>query len=143
MSLKFIEITVGWRTRKSVASLVLLSSTIVLFGLAAAQNVPPSTRPQLSVTIRPERDGSSKFTDVEVELEIGVGDTESKQPFALYIPVEFAGIKHVADRIENLEARTKDGPVTLDRHDDPPDAGGSLFWRHWVMAEHPAYGSRD
>ena len=88
--------------------------------------------PQIVVTLAPATSANAVVA-MNVTLEINDLDTNSKDNFALRIPVEFAGIHHVADRIENLEASGPAGALTLTQSDERPDAGGSLYWRRWKL----------
>lgn len=103
---------------------------------ASAQASETHSRPQLVLTLHPTMGADTKVAGIDVALELNGIDAKTGH-FAFRIPVEFAGIKHVADRVENLEVRNTAGVLKLKQVDEPPDAGGSLFWRRWELPEPP------
>lgn len=108
----------------------LTASLLVLIAPKRPARTP--ARPQLRVTLKPMMNANT-ITAVDVTLELNGLDTSSKDNFAFRIPVEFAGIDHVADRIENLKANGPAGVLTLTQSDQPPDVGSSLYWRRWKL----------
>ena len=123
---------------KRIAAILLF-----LMGLNAAAAAQPgaatSTSPQLSLTLHPVLAPESKVSAIDVALDLSGIRADPGQPFSLRIPIEFAGVKHVADRIENLQVTGPAGPISLSQVDEPPDAGGSLFWRRWKIAQPPSH----
>ncbi len=121
--------------RQTFAILLTLAAFRVSVARVAAQSESSSSaaHAQLAITLRPMPGADGKVATVDVALELNGLHPEAGKRFSLRIPVEFAGVKHVADRIENLEVRSDDGPVKLEQVDEPPDAGGSLFWRRWEL----------
>jgi hypothetical protein len=124
--------------KQGVAVLLLLVGLCAGITRVRAQSEKTTfAQSQLSVTLRPTLGSDGKVAAIDVALDLSGIRPKAGQPFSLRIPVEFAGVKHVADRIENLEARSHEGLVNLSQVDEPPDAGGSLFWRRWKMTPAP------
>lgn len=118
----------------------ILPVVAIIMALAAALNQlgragrTTASQPRLAVTLRPMLSPDGGVGAIDVTLDIEGASGEAGKPYALHVPIEFAGISHVADRIEGLEARSGDAVVRLSQADDPPDAGGSLYWRRWEIA---------
>ncbi len=123
-------------TRKELIVMLSLGAlSLCLAWTASVRASVPTPAPQLVITLRPTVSADAKVVGIDIALELNGVDAKAEGRFALRIPAEFAGIKHVADRVENLEARSASGAVSLKQVDEPPDAGGSLFWRRWELLE--------
>lgn len=110
---------------------------------AAAQTITQSQtttppRSKLSLTLRPTVVSEGTVAAIDVELDLAGTSPEAGQTFSLRIPIEFAGVKHVADRIENLQIKSHENLLSPTQVNEPPDAGGSLFWRRWKIAQPPS-----
>lgn len=123
--------------RVAILLLLLGCNASIAKVTAQAEGKTPATS-QLDVTLRPTLGSDGKVAAMDVALDLRGIRLEPGQSFSLRIPVEFAGVKHVADRIENLEVRSHGALINLSQVDEPPDAGGSLFWRRWKIAQPPA-----
>lgn len=119
---------------RAVLSFFLL---VLIAAFAAGQDPAPPAEPQLSLTLRPTPGREGTVAAIDVSLDLREVDHTAGKPFSLRIPVEFAGVKHVADRIENLQVSTPEGPIKVTPVDEPPDVGGSLFWRRWQFPQPP------
>lgn len=97
----------GMMMQRRVAILLLLlgCNASIAKVTAQAEGKTPATS-QLDVTLRPTLGSDGKVAAMDVALDLRGIRLEPGQSFSLRIPVEFAGVKHVADRIENLEVRS-------------------------------------
>lgn len=99
--------------------------------VAAAQDV--ARAPELSLTVRPVRAGAAEVSAIAVRVEMqGLSNGESA--FSVRAPITYAGVRHIADRIDSLELRDASGVVAVTTHDDPVNPGGFPFYRHWRAA---------
>ena len=96
--------------------------------------------PDLDILLRVIKDSAGSITHVEVELEMSSADRRSEEPFTLRVPVIFAGVDGIADRVEALRVTDEKGAVDLERMDDQADAGGFIYWRKWI-ATRPTAGT--
>jgi len=124
--------------QRLAAVLMLLGlSGRVLVNVTAWSDKTPSPNQQLSVTLRPMLGSEGKVALMDVDLDLSGIHPQAGEAFSLRIPIEFAGVKHVADRIEDLQVTSREGSLHLTQLDEPPDRGGSLFWRRWRITQPP------
>jgi len=127
------------RIKQALAVLSLLTGLVAGASKVTAQSRTTTLTPsKLSLTLRPGLGTDGMVAAIDVALDVNGIHPPVGQPFSLRIPIEFAGVKHVADRIENLEVRSHEDRINPLPVDEPPDAGGSLFWRRWKIAQAPA-----
>ncbi len=127
------------RIKQAVAVLFLLTELYwgTIKATAQSQTTTP-TPSKLNLLLRPALGSDGMVAAIDVALDLNGIRPAVGQPFSLRIPIEFAGVKHVADRIENLQVRRHENLINLSQVDEPPDAGGSLFWRRWKIDQPPA-----
>lgn len=96
--------------------------------------------PDLNILLRVIKEKEERITHVGVELEMSAVDRGSEEPFTLRVPVIFAGIDGIADRVEDLRVTDEKGVLDLEQMDDQADAGGFIYWRKW-KATRPTTGT--
>ena len=97
----------------------------VLCGDAIGQ----TAKPEFLVQLKPVRDGGPLVTAIEVKAQVhGVAGSDA---FSLTAPVNYAGNPGIADRVEGLVLRDRNGLVPLVAQDDPANPGGFPYFRHW------------
>ena len=94
----------------------------------------PADYPDFDIHLRVVKEDGDNITHVGVELEMSSADRRSKEPFTLRVPVVFAGVDGIADRVEDLLVTDEKGAIDLERMDDQADAGGFIYWRKWKAA---------
>jgi len=97
-------------------------------------------KPALEVLLRPMKNPAGQISYLEIRLELTNPTATAEAPLSLHIPLTFAGISGIADSVENLSVRDAKGAIELQKSDDPPDAGGFIFWRRW-KASRPVSGT--
>ncbi len=80
---------------------------------------------------RPVRDGGPDVAAIEVRTSlIGFPDSVGRS-FSVTAPITYAGVRGIADRVQNLEVKDPAGVVTFHVEDDKANPGGFPFYRHW------------
>ena len=85
----------------------------------------------LSFTVRPVRDGGAEVVAAAVRQEIRGTVDQSARPFTLRAPIVFTSRRGIADRIDSLVVRDANGVVPLTVQNDPENASGYTYYRHW------------
>ncbi len=105
---------------------------------AAAGPVPPpdisrrgSPLDELNATVRPLRGGAPEVTAVQVRVELRGAAAPSDGRLRLRVPIVYAGVRNIAERVTDLAVWDGGGLVPLSVADDPPNAGGFPFYRRW------------
>lgn len=120
----------GWT--RGVAALVALTT----LGLASLSGAAAEPAP-FQITLKPVTGGDTGVNALAVRWTI---DVPAGSAFGLTVPITYAGVEGVADRIEGLSARDGSGPIAFTTSDDPPHPGGFPHFRHWT-AERPVSGA--
>jgi carboxypeptidase C (cathepsin A) len=94
------------------------------------------TRPEIRAVLQPVRESTAEVTRVAVRLEIRGGPWPA---LSLSTPITYASRTGIADRVDKLVLRDRDGVVPLRIENDPSNPGGFPFYRHW-RAERPVTG---
>lgn len=89
--------------------------------------VPPS----LNLMLHPVREGGSEVTAVEAHWQLDAISLPKGKPFSVRAPITYAGRTGIADRVDNLVVQDASGPVPLKVENDPVNAGGFPYYRHW------------
>lgn len=100
-------------------------------------SIPNATRklPTIEVMARPQRNGQVEVGAIEYQVIIR-GELRQKPGFSLRSPIVYAGRTGIADQVDGLKMHDRKGEVSLAILNDPVDAGGFPFYRHW-RAERP------
>ncbi|MGH7615613.1 MAG: hypothetical protein ACREPM_00115, partial [Gemmatimonadaceae bacterium] len=83
----------------------------------------------LDFTWRPIRDGTSGVTAIAVTEVLSAA--ANPHAFSIRAPITYAGVRGIADRVEQLVVRDSLGDVPLERSDEPAHPGGFPNYRHW------------
>jgi hypothetical protein len=83
----------------------------------------------LALTWRPIRDGSSEVAAVVVAETLS--SAADQRALSLRAPITYAGVRGIADRVQQLTVRDSIGDVSLEASDEPADPGGFPNYRHW------------
>ena len=76
------------------------------------------------------RDGDDVVA-IEVRTELkGLPDSAGTS-FSLSAPITYAGVRGIADRVQNLEVKDTRGVVSFRVEDDKANPGGFPYYRHW------------
>lgn len=89
-----------------------------------------SDEPVLDYAIRPVRAAGAEVSAVRVRVRIGAPST-MRGPFSLRAPLTYAGVRGIANGMENMQARDQVGVIPLQRSDDASDRSGFARYRHW------------
>lgn len=108
----------------------LLATTASVFALGA------QAAPRLDTVLKPVRDGGTEVTAIEVKAELAGGEGEA---LVLSAPVVYAGVRGVADRVQDLVVTDAKGVVPLTSVDDPAAPGGFPYFRHWTAQRAVSY----
>src|SRR5512146_3287871 len=92
----------------------------------------------LALTCRPVRDGSPEVAALAVAETLSAASDPSA--FSLRAPITYAGVRGIAERIQQLVVRDSTGDVPLEASDEPADPGGFPNFRHW-RATRPIHGA--
>ena len=112
---------------------------LVLVALAACQSSrapstgasPATSGTDMAVTLRPVRSGGAQVVAVAVREEIRGSIAQAKQPFSLRVPIVYTSRGGIADRVDSLVVRDASGPVPLRIENDPTNASGYTYYRHF------------
>jgi hypothetical protein len=110
---------------RSVALFLALATSV-----ARAQRGDGGPQPELNLTVRPIRADGPEVIAIAVRIEMR-GLLTRGAPFSVRSPITYAGVRHIADRIDSLELRDASGVVPFAVQDDPVNPGGFPFYRHW------------
>ena len=118
----------------------LVSLAVVAFGCRQrAPNAPPITPApdvDLSITVRPVRDGGPQVKAVAVREEIRGTLDQTAQPLSLRVGIVYVSRAGIADRVDSLVVHDASGPVALRIENDAENKSGYTYYRHW-RAERP------
>lgn len=118
------------RLRRAAAVALLVLGTFA----AATLVVVAENSVNLTMTVRPVRNGGPEVTSIDVRTEIRGALEQATTPFSVRAPVVYAGVQNIANRVGNLAVRDATGSVTLVVQDDPAAPGGYPYYRHWRAA---------
>ena len=90
----------------------------------------------MAITLRPVRNGGPQVVAVGVREEIRGSIAQARQPFSLRVPIVYTSRGGIADRVDSLVVRDASGPVPLRVENDPTNASGYTYYRHF-RAERP------
>jgi hypothetical protein len=97
----------------------------------AVQAYSAAAAPQLSVLVRPVRDGTEQVTAVAVREEVRGIMSGPTRSFSLRAGIVHTGRHGIADRVDSLVVRDAAGVVPLGVRDDPENESGYTYYRHW------------
>jgi hypothetical protein len=83
------------------------------------------------MTLRPVRSPAGEVTGIEVSQRVVDPSVSTAAPFSLIAPITYAAVTGVADRIESLRVRDPGGRIEFRAEDEPANAGGFPYFRHW------------
>ncbi len=113
-----------------------ISQRWLLAGAASALAFGAQAAPRLETVLKPVRDGGAEVVAIEVRSVLTEG---GEAAFALSAPVTYAGVRGVADRVQNLTVTDARGAVPLAAVDDPVAPGGFPYFRHWTAQRPVSY----
>ncbi|MGE0440123.1 MAG: hypothetical protein AB7L66_00600 [Gemmatimonadales bacterium] len=107
--------------------------TVLLLALSAAAGpAEPAqpAQPSIEQAWKPLRGGGPAVTAIAVRMTIsGLPDSAGRR-FSLDVPITYAGVAGIADRVRDLMVADPSGAVPLTPEDDPADPSGFPFFRH-------------
>ncbi len=122
------------QTVQTVRTAIVLGLAIVgATGACGGSGPKPAPGPEqrtLNVALRPVRGGSGNVTDLSVRWELR-GRAPNAQRFSIRAPIVYASVAGIADSMQDLAVRDAKGVVPLQHEDDPVNAGGFPYFRHW------------
>ena len=80
---------------------------------------------------KPVREGGTDVKAIEVRTQLSGFSDSIGQAFSVTAPITYAGVRGIAERVQNLEVKDPAGVITLRVEDDPPHPGGFPHYRHW------------
>jgi hypothetical protein len=83
---------------------------------------------------KPVRDGGTEVVAIEVRTKLDGFPASLGQSFSLDAPITYAGVRGIAERVQNLEVRDAAGAVDFRIEDDQAHPGGFPYYRHWRAA---------
>lgn len=92
----------------------------------------------LALSWRPVRDGSAEVVAIAVAETLS--SASDPHAFSLRAPITYAGVRGIAERVQQLVVRDSTGDVPLEATDEPADPGGYPNFRHW-RATRPVHGA--
>ena len=105
---------------------------------ARASTNPASNIRTLALTWHPVRDGSSEVAALVVAETLSAAT--DPHAFSLRAPITYAGVRGIAERIQQLAVHDSLGEVPLEASDEPADPGGFPNYRHWRTTR-PVHGA--
>ncbi len=111
-----------------------ISQRWLLAGAASALAFGAQAAPRLETVLKPVRDGGAEVVAIEVRSVLTQGDG-----LVLSAPVTYAGVRGVADRVQDLTVTDAKGAVPLASVDDPAAPGGFPYFRHWTAQRPVSY----
>ena len=111
-----------------------LIAGMLLSALIMETSVKPTANPESHVfemVLRPVTNGQREVKGIVVHQEIHGTPAADGTPFTLIAPVTYAGVTHVADRIQSLDVHDAKGQISFKIEDDKPAQGGFPYYRHW------------
>lgn len=109
-----------------------------LVALALGLLAGPAAAQTFDVTLKPVRDAAGEVTAIQVRSEIRDAPADAA-PFSLSAPVVYAGVRGIADRVQDLQVRDAQGLAVLVATDDPAAPGGFPYFRHWKPSRPVTY----
>ncbi|MBP6878440.1 MAG: hypothetical protein KBC34_10480 [Phenylobacterium sp.] len=107
-----------------------------LAGVASVFALGAQAAPRLETVLKPVRDGGTEVVAIEVRSVLTEG---GEAAFALSASVTYAGVRGVADRVQDLTVTDAQGVVPLASADDPAAPGGFPYFRHWTAQRPVSY----
>jgi hypothetical protein len=110
---------------------------ILLITLSSGAIGKPKPAAVMALLLKPMVGSDGAATGIEVEQTLPAGMPAARvragmpRDFSLVAPVNFEGVKTIADRIVGLSVRDAAGPVPLTVYTDPAPPGESNTNRHW------------
>ena len=111
-----------------------ISQRWLLAGAASALAFGAQAAPRLETVLKPVRDGGAEVVAIEVRSVLTQGEG-----LVLSAPVTYAGVRGVADRVQDLTVTDAQGVVPLASADDPAAPGGFPYFRHWTAQRAVTY----
>ncbi len=99
--------------------------------LSAAQSGRETPSGTIEHTWTPLRDGAAQVWAIQVRTVVRGLPQESSTPFSLDVPITYAGVRGIADRVQGLQVRDAQGAVPFTTHDDAPHPGGFPHYRRF------------
>jgi hypothetical protein len=85
----------------------------------------------IAMTVRPVRSGGSEVVAIAVRTEIRGSLDRTASTFSARAPITYAGVRHIADRVDSLVVRDATGVLALRVEDDRTNPAGFPYYRHW------------
>ncbi len=107
---------------------------VPLAALPVAAQPAPAERPstgKFETLLRPVRGSSTGVEAIAVRSVIRGGEMETGTKLSLMAPIVYAGVRGIADRVQDLVVTDRLGEVPLRIEDDPAVPGGFPYFRHW------------
>jgi len=95
---------------------------------AASREAPAGT---ISHVWKPERGEGTQVTAIAVRTVVETLPAEAAERFTLSVPITYAGVRGIAERVQDLVVRDEEGDVPLVAEDEAPHPGGFPHYRRW------------
>ena len=119
-------------THMRSSSRILIASAAAVVSCTRPQPIQPaSALPELAVVARPVRAGAPQIQHLAVREEIRGPLDQRTRPLSLRVGIVHTGRRGIADRVDSLVMRDATGDVPLKIEDDPVNASGYTYYRHW------------
>jgi len=102
----------------------------------------PAALPVVRQVWKPVRDGGEQVTAIEVRASLESFPDSTGLALVFGVPITYAGVPGIADRVEDLVVTDPSGAVPLRNVDDPTDPSGYPFFRHFILGRPVAYPVR-
>ena len=110
-----------------------ITAASVLVGDVSAAPLQRAPRPRTTIehVWRPVREGTAGVTAIEVRTLLKDFPLAAGHGLSLNVPITYAGVSGIADRVQRLEVSDTGGAVALRIEDEPPHPGGFPHFRHF------------
>src|SRR5687767_368286 len=119
------------RLRRCAAPLgmtgLVLGAVVAGPALGQASGAPPV---DITMTVRPIRSGGSEVAAIAVRTEIRGSLDRAASAFSVRTPITYAGVRHIADRVDSLVVRDATGVLAIRVEDDATNPAGFPYYRH-------------
>ena len=115
------------------AAFVVVASACQRPQTAPLQAGAPRNDPgfDMSITVRPLREGGPQVVAAAVRQEIRGMLDQSARPASWRIGIVYTSRRGIADRVDSLVVRDAAGVVPIKIENDPENASGYTYYRHW------------
>jgi len=109
----------------------LLLSAACRQGPALAPSPRAAPNFDLAITVRPVRPGGPQVVAAAVREEIRGTLNQAERPLSVRIGIVYTSRAGIADRVDSLMMRDAAGAVPIRVENDPANASGYTYYRHW------------